>query len=228
MTPPSVDLERVLRGQGFTWVAGADEAGRGALAGPLVAAAVILPPDYLPDGLDDSKLVAPRERERLHAEISAAAVAVGIHRVTHQRVDALGVQRANLVALRAAIRKLDPQPEYTIVDGFALKRTAMPCLKMVKGDQVCAAVAAASIVAKVTRDRIMVRAARRYPGYAFESNKGYRAPEHLRELDLRGPCDIHRRSFAPVAQALHSAPSSRSAPASSPILVPDMASGGPT
>jgi ribonuclease HII len=197
MTPPSVDLERVLRGQGFTWVAGADEAGRGALAGPLVAAAVILPPDYLPDGLDDSKLVAPRERERLHAEISAAAVAVGIHRVTHQRVDALGVQRANLVALRAAIRKLDPQPEYTIVDGFALKRTAMPCLKMVKGDQVCAAVAAASIVAKVTRDRLMIELHRQDPRYGFDRHKGYATRDHLDAVSRFGYSEVHRRSFRP-------------------------------
>jgi ribonuclease HII len=201
MTPPAEDLERVLRRQGFDLVAGADEAGRGALAGPLVAAAVILPPGWIPEGLDDSKLVPPQQRERLYDEIVAAAVAVGVYRIGHDRVDVEGLQRANLLALRNALNKLDPRPHYSLVDGFALARTAMPCLRIVKGDEFCASVAAASIVAKVTRDRLMVRAARRYPHYGFERNKGYRAPEHLAALARRGPCVIHRRSFAPVAAA---------------------------
>lgn len=201
MTPPNGDLETALRSQGFGAVAGVDEAGRGALAGPLVAAAVILPGDWTPEGLDDSKLVSPPERERLYAEISLRAVAVGVHRITHRRLDRVGLQRANLLALRSAIRKLDPQPTYTLVDGFALPRTAMPCLRIVKGDEFCASVAAASIIAKVTRDRMMVRADRRYPGYGFASNKGYRAPEHLAALGRLGPCELHRRCFAPVAAA---------------------------
>lgn len=196
---PSSDLESALRTRGFALVAGVDEAGRGALAGPLVAAAVVLPDGWCPDGLDDSKLVAPTERDRLFEAIRRHAVAIGVHRITHRRLDREGVQRANLLALRHAIRKLRPQPDYTLVDGFALDRTAMPCLRLVKGDRFSASIAAASIVAKVTRDRMMVRAARRYPGYGFASNKGYRAPAHLDALARLGPCAFHRRSFAPVA-----------------------------
>jgi ribonuclease HII len=196
---PSGDLEAALRARGFAHVAGVDEAGRGALAGPLVAAAVVLPDGWCPEGLDDSKLVSPPERERLYDEIQGCAIAVGVHRIGHELVDRKGLQRANLLALRHAIRKLEPQPDYTLVDGFALNRTAMPCLRLVKGDGFSASIAAASIIAKVTRDRMMVRAARRYPGYGFASNKGYRAPEHLAALDRLGPCALHRRSFAPVA-----------------------------
>lgn len=201
MSPPAGDLETVLNGRGFRLVAGADEAGRGALAGPLVAAAVILPPGWVPDGLDDSKLVSPIERERLYGEITEHAVSIGVYRISHDRLDRIGLQRANLGALRAALNKLEPRPDYALVDGFGLDRTPMPCLRVVKGDEVCTSVAAASIIAKVTRDRIMVRAERRYPGYGFASNKGYRAPEHLRALQEIGPCGWHRRSFAPVRLA---------------------------
>ncbi|MGH3440954.1 MAG: ribonuclease HII [Nitriliruptorales bacterium] len=198
---PTGDYETTLVEQGFELVAGADEAGRGALAGPLVAAAVILPPDWVPDGLNDSKLVPPTVRERLHDEILENAVSVGVYRVTHRRLDSIGLQRANLAALRGALNKLEPSPEFVLLDGFRLKRLPVPALRIVKGDQVCTSVAAASIIAKVTRDRIMRRAHRRYPGYGFASNKGYRAPEHLEGLRQLGPCELHRRCFAPVAAA---------------------------
>lgn len=198
---PTGRYEDVLNRSGFRFVAGTDEAGRGALAGPLVAAAVVLPEGWVPDGLNDSKLVSPTERERLYDEISQQALAVGVFRVSHRRVDEIGLQRANITALRSALRKLEPAPDFVLVDGFRLKRLPVPSLRVVKGDQVCASVAAASIIAKVTRDRIMVRADRRYPGYGFSSNKGYRAPEHLDGLRRLGPCDIHRRCFAPVAAA---------------------------
>ncbi|HEX2028241.1 MAG TPA: ribonuclease HII [Nitriliruptorales bacterium] len=198
---PTGDYEAVLHARGFRRVAGADEAGRGALAGPLVAAAVVLPPGWVPDGLNDSKLVPPAERDRLYDEIVAHALAVGVFRISHTRLDQIGLQRANLAALRAALNKIDPDPEYVLVDGFALRRLPVPCLRVVKGDQVCTSVAAASIVAKVTRDRIMVRADRRYPGYGFASHKGYRSPQHLAALRELGPCDIHRRCFAPVSLA---------------------------
>lgn len=198
---PTGRYESVLHRSGFRLVAGTDEAGRGALAGPLVAAAVVLPEGWLPDGLNDSKLVPPTERERLYGEIVHHAVAVGVFRISHRRLDDIGLQRANLTALRSALRKLEPAPDFVLVDGFRLKRLPVPSLRVVKGDQVCSSVAAASIIAKVTRDRIMVRADRRYPGYGFASNKGYRAPEHLDALGRLGPCDIHRRRFAPVAAA---------------------------
>lgn len=198
---PTGHYESVLHGQGFGTVAGADEAGRGALAGPLVAAAVVLPVGWVPDGLNDSKLVPPAERERLYDEIVANAVAVGVYRVSHRRLDDIGLQRANITALRRAFGKLGVPPDFALVDGFRLRRMPCPTLKVVKGDQVCTSVAAASIVAKVTRDAIMVRADRRYPGYGFANNKGYRAPEHLSALRRLGPCEIHRRCFAPVADA---------------------------
>ncbi len=195
-------LEAALHAQGFRRVAGLDEAGRGALAGPLVAAAVVLPPDLQLAGLNDSKLVTPAERDRLYDEIMDHALSVGVYRIGHTRVDRMGLHRANIKALRNALNKIEPQPDYALVDGFRMKRMQMPSLRVVKGDMVCTSVAAASIIAKVTRDRIMVRAAERYPGYAFESNKGYRAPDHLSGLDRLGPCDIHRRCFAPVAAAM--------------------------
>lgn len=200
MSAPTGTYEAVLHRQGFRLVAGADEAGRGALAGPLVAAAVILPPGWVPRGLNDSKLLTVAQRERLYGEILDQAVTLGVFRVSRKRLDAVGLQRANLAALRSALRKLDPMPDYILVDGFVLRRMPVPCLRVVKGDQVCASVAAASVVAKVTRDRIMVRADRRYPGYDFVNNKGYRAPTHLEALRRLGPCELHRRCFAPVSQ----------------------------
>ncbi|MDQ3932735.1 MAG: ribonuclease HII [Actinomycetota bacterium] len=200
MIAPTGNYEAVLNRQGFGLVAGADEAGRGALAGPLVAAAVILPCGWVPEGLNDSKLLTALQRERLYAEILEHAVSCGVFRTSCKRLDAVGLQRANLAALRGALRKLDPKPDYILVDGFALARMPVPCLRVVKGDQVCTSVAAASVVAKVTRDRIMLRAHRRYPGYDFANNKGYRAPAHLEALRRLGPCEIHRRCFAPVSQ----------------------------
>lgn len=206
MDAPTGVFEEALHRCGFGMVAGADEAGRGALAGPLVAAAVMLPPGWIPEGLNDSKLVTPQERERLYREILAHALAVGVYRVSHTKVDGIGLQRANLLALRNALAKLSPGPSYILVDGFALRRMPVPCLRMVKGDQISSCVAAASIIAKVTRDRMMVRAARRYPGYDFASNKGYRSPVHLEALGRLGPCEIHRRCFAPVSQAAGRSP----------------------
>ncbi|MFN2556914.1 MAG: ribonuclease HII [Nitriliruptorales bacterium] len=200
MIAPTGSYEAVLHRQGFRLVAGADEAGRGALAGPLVAAAVILPCDWVPEGLNDSKLLTALQRERLYAEILAKAVSLGVFRTSCKRLDVVGLQRANLAALRGALRKLAPRPDYILVDGFVLRRMPVPCLRVVKGDQVCASVAAASVVAKVTRDRMMIRADRRYPGYDFANNKGYRAPVHLEALRRLGPCEIHRRCFAPVSQ----------------------------
>ena len=196
---PTGLLEAALHARGFRHVAGVDEAGRGALAGPLVAAAVVLPADHSFEGLHDSKLVPPTERDRLYDEIMEHALAVGVYRISHTRVDGMGLHRANIKALRNALNKLDPAPDYTLIDGFRMARMQMPSLRVVKGDMVCTSVAAASIIAKVTRDRYMVRAAARFPGYDFASNKGYRAPAHLAGLRELGPCDIHRRCFAPVA-----------------------------
>jgi ribonuclease HII len=188
-------LERRLLGAGFARVAGADEVGRGALAGPLVAAAVILPPGTEIDGLRDSKLCTPGQRTRLAERIRELAVAVSVVRVRPQRIDKLGLQRCNLDALRRALKGLGAVPDFALLDCFFLSRLPYPALGVKKGDVVSRSVAAASIVAKVHRDAIMRRYHRKYPGYGFKSNVGYGTRAHWRALQELGPTDIHRRSF---------------------------------
>lgn len=192
-------LERRLHAEGFGLVAGADEAGRGALAGPLVAAAVVLPPDFVLPGLRDSKLLTAAARERLSVEIRRQATALSVVRVTPQRIDRDGLQRANIWALRRAVLRLEPAPEYALFDGFPVKRVPCPSLAVKKGDRIAACVAAASIIAKVTRDRGMRRLHRRYPTYNLRGNKGYGTAEHWAALREHGPSEIHRRSFYGVA-----------------------------
>jgi len=193
--------ERRLRAQGFRLVAGADEVGRGALAGPLVAAAVILPEDFDFDGVDDSKVLTAKQREVQAERIGEAAVAVAICRAMPRRIDRKGLHRTNLALLRRAIHTLDPEPEYVLTDGFPLgHHVQVPCLAMKGADGRCGTVGAASIVAKVARDAAMRRYARRWPGYGFETNKGYGTREHWRALDSLGPTPIHRWSFKGVAQ----------------------------
>lgn len=188
-------LEARLHDAGFARVAGCDEVGRGALAGPLVAAAVILPPDVTIDGLRDSKLCTRLQRERIAREIQSCALAVGIVKVRPDRIDRDGLQRCNLQALRAALKKLAVPPDYVLVDAFRMKRMAWPNLAVKKADVVSRNVAAASIVAKVHRDRLMRRAHRRFPRYGFDTNVGYATAEHWAALKEHGPSDIHRRSF---------------------------------
>jgi len=195
-----VRYERVLREQGFTRVAGADEAGRGALAGPLVAAAVVLPEGFDPEGIDDSKLLTRNQREAAYARIVAAAL-FAVAKAEPAVIDRRGLHRSNLALLRRCIRALDPVPEYALTDGFPVPRMPCPSLGIKKGDAVAVSVAAASIVAKVTRDRIMDRMHRRYPAFGFDHNRGYGTPEHLEVLDRLGPTPIHRLSFACVGQA---------------------------
>lgn len=193
--------ERRLRAQGFRLVAGADEVGRGALAGPLVAAAVILPEDFDFDGVDDSKVLTAKQREAQAERIGEAALAVAICRAMPRRIDRKGLHKTNLALLRRAIHTLEPSPEYVLTDGFPLgHHVHVPCLAMKGADGRCGSVAAASIVAKVARDRTMRRYARRWPGYGFETNKGYGTREHWRALDRLGPTPIHRWSFKGVAQ----------------------------
>lgn len=176
-------------------MAGADEVGRGSLAGPLVAAAVILPPDVSLEGLRDSKLCTRLQREKLAEQIEDVALALSIVRVRHDRIDREGLQRCNLQALRKALKGLEVRPDYALIDGFKLQRLAYPGLAVKKGDAVSRSVAAASIVAKVYRDRAMRRYHRRYPDYGFATNVGYGTREHWDALVRLGPCEIHRRSF---------------------------------
>jgi ribonuclease HII len=188
-----------LRAAGFARVAGCDEAGRGALAGPLVAAAVILPADHGIQGLADSKLLLPARREQLAAQIRERAQAVAVVRAGPERIDRFGLHRTNIAVLCKALRSLPDGYDYALADGFPLARDGEPILGIRKGDQVAACVAAASIIAKVTRDRILVGAARRYPGYGLQRNKGYGTPEHWHGLHKLGPSAYHRRSFTGVA-----------------------------
>jgi ribonuclease HII len=192
-------FERLLRAHGFERVAGADEAGRGALAGPLVAAAVILPDEFDLDGIRDSKMLSEIQRERAYARIVAGATWVAC-KAEPAAIDARGLHRSNIMLLRRAAKALRPDPDYVLTDGFPVPRIPCPSLGIKKGDAVSSSVAAASIVAKVTRDRIMRRLHKRYPAFGFDHNKGYGTPEHLEVLDRLGPTPIHRMSFSPVAQ----------------------------
>jgi ribonuclease HII len=197
-------LERALRRRGFLRVAGADEAGRGACAGPLVAAAVLLPAGRRGeiDELADSKLLTPAARERVYGQVVARAVAHVAVVVPAGEVDARGLHVCNLAAIRRALAGLATRPDYVLTDGFPVDGLDVPGLAIWKGDQVAACVAAASVVAKVTRDRLMVELDGRYPEYGFAEHKGYVTPEHSAALDRHGPCAVHRRSFANVPAEL--------------------------
>ncbi|SEN07859.1 RNase HII [Sphingomonas gellani] len=185
-------------------VVGVDEAGRGPLAGPVVAAAVILPDKGVPRGLDDSKKLPAKERERLHDRLRACA-RVGIGIVEPAEIDALNIYWATMKAMTLAVEALAADglctPSHVLVDGNRLPRWTWPATAIVGGDARSQSIAAASIVAKHTRDRIMIAAAETYPHYGWHSNKGYGCAAHLRALREHGPTPLHRRSFAPVAQA---------------------------
>ncbi|MGA4669869.1 ribonuclease HII [Propionibacteriaceae bacterium Y1923] len=192
--------ERALARAGLTPVAGADEAGRGACAGPLVAAAVILAdtPARRITGLADSKLLTIRQRERCYDEIMAKAVDVAVVAIEADECDRLGMHVADLQALRRAVVRLGTPPGFVLTDGFSVDGLPVPGLAMWKGDRVAACVAAASVVAKVTRDRMMNDYADQYPRYDFDVHKGYCTAEHQAKLDEFGPCAIHRMRFENV------------------------------
>ncbi|GAB7043307.1 MULTISPECIES: ribonuclease HII [Catenuloplanes] len=196
-------LERALQRRGFTLVAGADEAGRGACAGPLVAAAVVLPTGKRGeiDGLTDSKLLTAAARERIYAEVVKRALAYSVVVIPPTEVDARGLHVCNLAAMRRALASLAVRPEYVLTDGFAVDGLGVPGLAVWKGDQVAACVAAASVLAKVTRDRIMVELDAEFPAYGFADHKGYVTAEHNAALAEHGPCVEHRYSYANVAAA---------------------------
>lgn len=196
--------ERTLARSGFAPVAGADEAGRGACAGPLVVAAAILADGRrgeVPD-LADSKLLTPPVRERVYEQVTARAKAWSVVIVDPGEVDRVGLHRTNVEAMRRALARLDDAPAYVLTDGFPVSGLGVPGLAMWKGDQVAACIAAASVIAKVTRDRIMCELHQRWPEYGFDAHKGYCTPEHQQVLDEYGPCPVHRRSYANVARVV--------------------------
>lgn len=190
--------ERKLQRQGFTRIAGVDEVGRGALCGPVVAAAVVF--DGFPEvrGIDDSKKLTAEQRERLKPQIIAAAVSFGVGIVSAEEVDRMNVYQASLKAMRIAVEQLSPQPDFILYDGNAVRGMSAASLNVVKGDARCRSIAAASIVAKVTRDCLMQSYAALYPDYDWSNNKGYTCPKHVAGLQQRGPTPFHRRTFEPV------------------------------
>ena len=181
-------------------VAGVDEAGRGPLAGPVVAAAVILPAKGVPRGLNDSKKLPASERERLHDRLRACAI-VGIGIVEADEIDTLNIYWATMKAMTLAVEALGCAPGHVLVDGNRLPKWGFAATPIIKGDAISLSIAAASIVAKHTRDTIMLAHAEAHPQYGWHANKGYGAPDHLRALREHGPCALHRRSFRPVAEA---------------------------
>ncbi|TNY36103.1 ribonuclease HII [Thermomonospora catenispora] len=195
-------LERALGHAGFAPVAGVDEAGRGACAGPLVVGAVILPSGRrgVIDGLADSKLLTPGRREELYADIVERAVAWTAVIVPRHDIDRIGLHRCNITGMRRALAGLTVRPEYVLSDGFRVPGLEVPALAVPKGDRVAACVAAASIIAKVTRDRLMTRLHERYPQYGFADHKGYITRAHAAALAAHGPCPEHRLSFVNVAR----------------------------
>jgi ribonuclease HII len=193
-------IERALYTDGLRHVAGVDEAGRGPLAGPVVVAAVMLPPECWLPGLNDSKKVAEKTRERLFDEILALAVSYAIEIVPVERIDELNILRATHFGMRAALNALTPPVELALIDGLPLPEPPVPQRNIIKGDSHSASIAAASILAKVTRDRLMCALDATYPYFGFARHKGYPTPEHLAALRAFGPCPAHRRSFAPVRE----------------------------
>ncbi|NED96963.1 ribonuclease HII [Phytoactinopolyspora alkaliphila] len=196
--------ERVLARAGFAPVAGADEAGRGACAGPLVVGAAILADSKrgrIP-GLADSKLLTPAARERAYEEVVDRAVAWSVVVVEPADVDRVGLHRCNIEAMRRALARLDCPPRYVLTDGFPVAGLDVPGLAMWKGDQVAACIAAASVIAKVTRDRIMCELHEQWPGYGFDEHKGYVTSDHQRALRALGASPAHRRSYANVARVI--------------------------
>ena len=195
---PTFRRERAAMRRGLAPVAGCDEAGRGPLAGPVVAAAVILDPDRIPKGLNDSKKLLPERREKLYAKICASAE-VAIAFGSTARIDRDNIRQASLWALARAVAALPRKPQLVFVDGCDRIGVDCECQPVISGDALVLSVAAASIVAKVTRDRLMIRLGQAHPGYGFERHMGYSVPEHFAALARLGPTIHHRRSFAPVA-----------------------------
>ena len=196
-------LEGALRRRGFPVVAGADEAGRGACAGPLVVAACVLPDGrrgQVP-GLADSKLLSPAVREEVYREVVGRAQAWSVVVIPAADVDRRGLHRCNIEGMRQALARLEPRPAYVLTDGFPVAGLPAPGLAIWKGDRVAACIAAASVLAKVTRDAMMVELHQRFPTYDFAQHKGYVTPEHAAALDRHGPCPEHRHSYINVARA---------------------------
>ena len=203
MTQPDYTLEAALRAKGYACIAGVDEVGRGPLAGPVMASAVVLNPDDIPNGLNDSKKLSKKRREQLEAEIFAKAQ-VGRGEASVAEIDEHNILRASHIAMLRAVAALDPAPDYLLIDGNLLPNGLLqPAQPVIKGDGKSVSIAAASIVAKLWRDRVMVDLAQQFPGYGWEKNAGYPTKRHREGLQNLGVTPHHRRSFKPVHNILY-------------------------
>ena len=192
---PTLEFDRQFLTDPCCVIAGTDEAGRGPLAGPVVAAACILPPDFLPDGLDDSKKLTEKKREKLFEVITENALSYCIAYASPEEIDQYNILEASLLAMRRAIAGLTPQPDLVLVDGCINRGFTVPARAIVSGDALSPSIAAASILAKVTRDRMCIDMDAEYPQYGFAKHKGYPTPAHKLAVYEFGPCPYHRRSF---------------------------------
>jgi ribonuclease HII len=202
MKTPTLIEEQAQWKRGFHLIAGIDEAGRGPLAGPVVAAAIILPQDLKNTSwfkmIADSKILSESRREFLYEHLNREAVAVGVGVVDASTIDMVGIAKATRLAMKAAVKQLEPAPDYLLIDYFRLPEVKLPQKGVVDGDTLCVSIAAASIVAKVTRDHLMVELDKMYPGYFFTDHKGYGTEKHIEYLRQLGASPIHRRTFQPV------------------------------
>jgi ribonuclease HII len=201
----SLAEEKAARNKGYSYIAGIDEVGRGPLAGPVVAAAVILPlkikrATWL-DDIRDSKLLSASQRERLYDRIKEISISYGVGMISSQTIDIQGIAKATRMAMKQAVEVLIPQPDFLLIDYVKLPEVSLPQKGVVEGDSICFSIACASIIAKVTRDRLMIELDTVYPGYGLAKHKGYGTKKHLECLQQLGPCPIHRRSFQPVKDA---------------------------
>jgi ribonuclease HII len=202
---PTEEFERAARLCGYRRIAGIDEAGRGPLAGPVVAAAVVLPTRCRFSGIDDSKQLSEGQRERLYAAILKQAVGMGIGSADVGEIDRLNILEATRLAMRRAVAQLTPPPDYLLIDAVTLPGVRISVRPVIKGDSLSLSIAAASIIAKVTRDRLMAKYHEMFPEYDFLSHKGYCTTGHLQRLARHGPCSIHRRTFMPVHEVISAA-----------------------
>jgi ribonuclease HII len=203
MSGPRFHIEREWLAADGGWIAGVDEVGRGPLAGPVAAAAVILNPKRLPRGVDDSKKLTPNQRESLFERITEHALAIGIGFGSVEEIERINIREASLLAMRRAVAALSLAPSHALIDGNATPQGLFCSSRtIIRGDALCLSIAAASIVAKVTRDRLMGRLHETHPRYGFATNSGYGSREHLTALIAHGATDCHRRGFAPVREAL--------------------------
>ncbi|MCP4745560.1 MAG: ribonuclease HII [Desulfobacteraceae bacterium] len=195
-------FEKSLTDQGYSTVAGVDEAGRGPLAGPVISAAVVLPPDFDSHGITDSKKLTQRQRQTLFQRIYEQARCIGIGIVDALEIDRINILQASLLSMVIAVSNLSPRPDYLIIDGKFKIASRIPQQALIKGDSRAVSIAAASIVAKVTRDSLMLRYHEDFPEFGFERHKGYPTKAHKSALSIYGPCLIHRRSFKGVREYL--------------------------